>query len=90
MGFAAHQLRDKALAAVEEAAARAGSRPPERSKALAFALAYLWAHAGGSRAPFVQLWRALAIENDIARSQNVVAGLNAVRRALGAPPAPPG
>jgi hypothetical protein len=82
MGFAPHQLRDKALAAIEEAAARAAARPPERSRALAFALAYLWAHAGGSRAPFVQLWRAFGIENDIARSQNVVAALNAVRHAV--------
>jgi hypothetical protein len=84
MGFAPHQLRDKALAALEEAAARAAARPVERSRALGFALAYLWAHAGGSRAPFVQLWQAFAIENDIARSQNVVAALNAVRRAVGA------
>jgi hypothetical protein len=84
MGFAPHQLRDRALAALEEAAARAAVRPLERSKALAFALAYLWAHAGGSRAPFVQLWRAFGIENDIARSQNITAALNAVRRAVGA------
>ena len=84
MGFAPHQLRDRALAALEEVAARAAARPVERSKALAFALAYLWAHAGGSRAPFVQFWQALAIENDIARSQNLIAALNAVRRAVGA------
>ena len=59
-------------------------RRPERSKALAFALAYLWAHTGGSRAPFVQLWRALGIANDIARSQNVIAAMNAIRRAVAA------
>ena len=83
MGFAPHELRDRALAAVEEAAERSRRRPPERSKALAFALAYLWAWAGGEREPFVRFWRSLGIENDIARSQNVGAALNAVRRAVG-------
>ena len=82
MGFAPHQLRDRALAAVEEAVAGAARRRPERSKALAFALTYLWAHTGAPRAPFVQLWRALAIANDIARSQNVLAAMNAIRRAV--------
>ena len=84
MGFAPHQLRDRALAAVEEAADRARRAPVERSKALAFALAYLWAHAGGDRAPFVWFWRSLATPNDIARNQNLGAALNAIRRAVGA------
>ena len=83
MGFAPHQLRDKALAAVEEAAERGRSAPVERSKALAFALAYLWAYAGGDRAPFVWFWRSLATANDIARSQNLNAAANAIRRAVG-------
>jgi hypothetical protein len=83
MGFAPHELRDRALAALEEAAERARASRLERTKALAFALAYLWAWAGGDRAPFVRFWRSLAIENDIARSQNVGAALNAVRRAVG-------
>jgi hypothetical protein len=82
MGFAPEQLRDKALAAVEEAAEQARKRPLERSKALAFALAYLWAYAGGDRSPFVHFWRSLASENDIGRGQNVTAALNAVRRAV--------
>jgi hypothetical protein len=83
MGFARHELRDRALAALEEAAERARRERPDRSKALAFALAYLWAKTGGDRGPFVRFWRALALENDIARNQNVAAALNAVRRAVG-------
>ncbi len=80
--FAPDELRDKALAAVEEAAEQAHSGPIERSKALAFALAYLWAYAGGDRAPFVWLWQSLATVDDIGRRQNVNAALNGVRRAL--------
>jgi hypothetical protein len=83
MGFAAEQLRDKALEAVEEAAGLARDGPIERSKALAFALAYLWAYGGGDRAPFVHFWRSMAIENGIARRQNVGAALNAVRLRVG-------
>lgn len=83
MGFAPNQLRDKALAAVEEAADRALARPVERTKALGFALAFLWAYGGGERAPFVWFWRALGDGNDIARSQNLNAALNAIRRAAG-------
>jgi hypothetical protein len=83
MGFAPDQLRDKALAAVEEAAEQARPQPIKRTKALGFALAYLWAYAGGDRAPFTWLWRSLVIENDIARSQNVSAALNGIWRALG-------
>lgn len=84
MGFAPHQLRDRALAAVEEAAEQGRRRPLERSKALGFALAYLWAYAGGGdRAPFVLFWRALATGNDIGRSQNLNAAVNAIKRAVG-------
>ena len=43
MGTRAGELREKALAAVEEAAERARAQPIEGSKAIAFALAYLWA-----------------------------------------------
>ena len=83
MGFAPHQLRDKALAAIEEAAERGRSAPLERSKAIAFALAYLWAHSGGDRRAFTWFWRSLAIPDDIARAQNLPAALNAIRHAVG-------
>jgi hypothetical protein len=83
MGFAPHQLRDRALAAIEEAAEQGRRAPVERTKALAFALAYLWAHTGADRAPFTWFWRSLPGENDIARSQNLNAALNAIRQAVG-------
>jgi hypothetical protein len=83
MGFAPDQLRDTAFAAVAAAAEAAGAGPLRRTKALGFALAYLWAYAGGDRAPYTRLWRSLAIDNDIARNQNINAALNAIRRALG-------
>lgn len=86
MGFAPEQLRDKAFAAVAEAAEAARTQPVRRTKALGFALAYLWAYAGGDRAPYTWLWRSVAIDNDITRSQNVNAALNGIRRALGMGP----
>lgn len=83
MGFAAEQLRDKALAALEEAAEQSRRGAVERTKALAFALAYLWAFAGGERGMFVWFWRSVADSNDIGRSQNVNASLNGIYRTLG-------
>ena len=85
MGFGTHQLREKALAALEEAAANSRNAPVERSKAIAFALAYLWAFSGKDRAPFTWFWQSLASENDVGRSQNVRASLNAIYRAVGLP-----
>ena len=83
MGFGADQLRDKALEALEEAAAQSKKQPLVRTKALGFALAYLWAYSGGQRWPFVNFWRDIAGENDIGRSQGVNASLNAIYLALG-------
>ena len=83
MGFAPDQLRDKALAALEEAAAASKAKPLERTKALSFALAYLWVYSGGERWPFVNFWRDIAGENDIGRSQGVNASLNAIYLAVG-------
>ena len=83
MGFGVEQLRDKALAALEEAAEQSKTQPIQRTKALSFALAYLWAYGGGERWPFVNFWRDIAGENDIGRSQGVNASLNAIYLALG-------
>ena len=47
MGFGANELRDKALDALEEAAVQSKKQPLERTKALGFVLAYLWAVSGG-------------------------------------------
>ncbi len=83
MGFAPEYLRDKALAALDEAVEQSKSRPLVRTKALAFSLAYLWAHRGGERWPFVTFWQAVAFDNDIGRRQGVNASLNAIYLALG-------
>ena len=83
MGFGLDQLRDKALAALEEAAAEAAAMPVQRSKAIAFALAYLWAYAGGERWPFDGFWKDLAEPYDIGRKQSLNAHLNAIYLRLG-------
>jgi hypothetical protein len=59
MGFAADQLRDKALLALEEALADMRAKRPRRSIALRFALAYLWTISRGERSPFDSFWRDL-------------------------------
>lgn len=85
MGLGAQQLREKALAALHEAAEESAARPLRRSKALGFALAYLWALSGRDRPSFIWFWQSLASENDIGRSQNVKASLAAIHRAVGVP-----
>lgn len=82
MGFGPQQLRDKALAALEEAAAQAQKQAIPRTRALAFALAYLWVYSGRDRWPFDGFWRHLADDYDIGRTQNLNANLNAIYRAL--------
>ena len=72
--------------ALEEAAEKSRDAPvADRSKALGFALAYLWAFSGKDRTPFTWFWQSLASGNDIGRSQNVRASLNAIYRAVGLP-----
>jgi hypothetical protein len=83
MGFAHEQLRDKALEALHEAAEQSAARPIIRTKALRFALAYLWATSGAERGMFDWFWKSLADDNAIGRSQNVSAALNGIYRALG-------
>jgi len=53
------ELRDKALVALEDAVQECRYRTPRRGFALRFALAYLWAYAGGSRKPFDRLCKDL-------------------------------
>jgi hypothetical protein len=60
--FSPDQLRDKALLALEDAVQECRYRQPRRSFAVRFALAYLWAHKGGSREPFEAFWRAYCAE----------------------------
>jgi hypothetical protein len=86
MGFGIDQLRAKALAALEEAAEQAKAGPIERTKALRFAMAFLWTISRSDRTLFDWLWVSLAEPHDITRSQNVSAALNAVREASRAQP----
>lgn len=84
MGFGPEQLRNKALSALEEVAERSSKQPVERTKALSFALAYLWAYGSGKdRGVFTWFWKSIATTNDIGRAQNVNASLNAIYRAVG-------
>ena len=83
MGFGAEQLRDRALLALEEAVADARKHPIHPTRASGFALAYLWAYGGGERGVFVWFWQSLPHDNDIGRSQNLNASLNAIYRAVG-------
>lgn len=83
MTFGADQLRDRALAALEEVADQSRKEPIQRTRAIAIALAYLWAYGGRERGMFVWFWRSLTDPNDIGRSQNVNASLNGIYRALG-------
>jgi len=86
VGFGPEQLRDKALAALEEVAERSGRQPVERTQALGFALAYLWAYGSGDREVFTWFWKSLSDPHDIGRSQNVNASLKAIYRAVGMEP----
>jgi hypothetical protein len=81
MRFAADQLRDKALLALEEAVQEARYGPVRRTMALRFALAYLWAYSGLDRAEFDTLWRALAGEG-MWRFSGADQALSAIYRSL--------
>lgn len=77
------QLRDKALLALEEAIQECRYRTPRRTRAQAFALAYLWAYAGVDRDAFVELWRALGGKHSPWSFGVADTALEAVYRALG-------
>jgi hypothetical protein len=81
MRFALSDLRDRALAPVDEGADQAGNDPVTRSLALRFALAFL-ANIAEERWPFDNFWRTIATEDDKVRSATAVAARNAIRRAV--------
>jgi hypothetical protein len=83
MRFTAHQLRAKALIALEEAVAECHYRVPRRSFAIRFALAYLWATSGEDRRPFDTLWHELGREKTPWSFGNADRALLAVYVALG-------
>ena len=79
MRFGMSDLRDRALAAVDEVAERSHEGPVERTLALRFTLAFL-ANFAEERWPFDQFWRALAEPRDKERWAMVVSAKNAIHR----------
>jgi hypothetical protein len=80
--FAMTDLRQRALAAVDEAAEQSNEGPVRRTLALRFTLAFL-ANFAGERWPFDNFWQAIGSKNNRARWQNANAARNAIRRAVG-------
>lgn len=64
-------LTTKALLALEEASHAARYMQPDRTYALRFSLAYLYALKGGDPTPFRSFWSELASDNNVFRHQNV-------------------
>lgn len=60
-------LTAKAFMALEEVLQQCRYGAPERSYAVRFALAYLWALKKGDRAPYTDFWRQLGNGNDLVR-----------------------
>ena len=81
MRFGMSDLRDKALAAVDEVAEQAATKPVRRQLALRFALAFL-ANFADERWPFDNFWRAIATPDEKVRSATVLAARNAIHRAV--------
>ena len=77
--FGMAELRDRALAAVDDAADRTHKGPIERTLALRFTLAFL-ANFADERWPFDQFWKALAEPKDKERWAVVNSARNAIRR----------
>ena len=81
MRFGMSELRNRALAAVDEVAEQAGAQPVQRHLALRFALAFL-ANFADERWPFDNFWRAIAVPDEKVRRATVVAAQNAIHRAV--------
>jgi hypothetical protein len=73
----------KALCALEEAVQQCRYGKPERSFALRFALAYLYARNPGDRAAFEDLWRALDGWNDLHRWRDADRALARIYQLVG-------
>ncbi|MDF2386580.1 hypothetical protein JMG10_34275 [Nostoc ellipsosporum NOK] len=78
--LAGTDLTTKALLALEEACHAARYIQPERTYALRFALAYLYALKGGDPAPYRRYWSELASDNNVFRHQNVNRELDEIYR----------
>jgi len=81
MRFGMSELRNWALAAIDEAAEQAQAQPLQRHLALRFALAFL-ANFTDERWPFDNFWRAIALRDEKVRCATVVAARNAIHRAV--------
>jgi hypothetical protein len=79
--FGMTELRDRALAAVDEAAELTKDGPVRRSLALRFALAFL-ANFAEDRWPFDNFWRAVAVTDEKVRVATAVAARNAIYRSV--------
>jgi hypothetical protein len=75
------ELRDWALAAVDEVAEQARTEPVQRHLALRFALVFL-ANFADERWPFDNFWRAIATPDEKVRRATVLAARNAIHRAV--------
>jgi hypothetical protein len=78
--FGMTELREWALAAVDEAADQSAEGPVQRTLALRFALAFL-ANFAEERWPFDNFWRAIATQDEKVRCATVVAARNAIWQA---------
>ncbi len=81
MRFDMSELREWALAAIDEAADQTKQGPVQRTLALRFALVFL-ANFAQERWPFDSFWRAIATPHERGRWQNANAARNAIRRAV--------
>lgn len=77
--FVSAALRHFAFAVLDEAAKQAGHAPAQTAAAR-FAMIYL-PNDGSDRTPFDTLWKALGLQDQIIRTQNVRVALNGLRRA---------
>lgn len=73
-------LTTKAFLALEEVTQDCRFCIPERTYAVRFALAYLYALKPGDPAPYIDFWRNMAGENDLFRFQFTNGALEAIYR----------
>jgi hypothetical protein len=76
-----HQLRGKALIALEEALEESRITLIRRTWSLRFALAFL-SNFADDREPFDEFWRALTEPNQLARYASANAALNRIYRTI--------
>ena len=81
MRFGMSDLRERALAAVDEAAERSLKGTVERTLSLRFTLAFL-ANFTDERWPFDQFWKALSETREKERWAMVNSARNAIRRSV--------